>query len=681
MSQQKLESVIFLLICATPFTLLIVGSGSLFPNLYYPFITGKAIAFRTVILLALMAYVFYLYRYKVEVSLTRYHGVITLFLIASFAAVIFSINPFRSLWGNAERMEGFISIFFYIIYFFLVAHLVKDREDRIQILIILFLVISIIQSFVGLTQLIARQDFSFRADGLFGNADYLGLYALLAFWFSFYIFFHHQSQKFLKIFSLISAAANINSLIISGSRGSFVGLGVSLFAYLFLLIRKSESKKFKIVGAILTVFILFFPVILYFLDQTPFTRYLPHIAHRVANVFAGNDATTRVRLIAWNMYLNAFRDRPIVGWGLEMGLYIYCHYFDPTIYNIEENEYDRAHNKFIELLATNGIVGLGAYLLLFVILFVELRKHKDLLKIFIPLLLGYVTTLFFLFDFQGSWMVFIVGSAIIASRSKTSKVATLFCPATTFSVIALTSIGLLFIHIGMFAELHTFDDGIPKERSEADIGALKLVELMKTSPIFAPEIGVVTGLLLKGDPGMFSADTREKILNGLDGVFNREPQDFRLWTRAAHAYLVQYIMTRDEQYLKGAEQKIQQAAWVNRDHPDYVGATVVVALMKGEKEQAVSRMLKLMNTIPNSQSIKRNTLYVAVEAGDTSAASKALASLEEIPWTPRTQRDFAAAIWTELNNGNVEKAKVYEAILQSGSLGMNVGKDASLSLR
>jgi hypothetical protein len=111
---QRLINYLTIVLFFIPFTLLVVDNQALFP-----FITTKALIFRflTTLSLFLIVWIYLLnpksFPYKNYLILA-----FVIFFLSNIVSNILSVNPFRSFWGNAERMEGLWSLFFYLIYFF-----------------------------------------------------------------------------------------------------------------------------------------------------------------------------------------------------------------------------------------------------------------------------------------------------------------------------------------------------------------------------------------------------------------------------------------------------------------------------------------------------------------------------------------------------------------------------------
>jgi cytochrome c-type biogenesis protein CcmH/NrfG len=77
-----------------------------------------------------------------------------------------------------------------------------------------------------------------------------------------------------------------------------------------------------------------------------------------------SETTTQSHLVVWRMAWQGFKERPVLGWGLENFNLIFNKYYEPILYK-QEPWFDRAHNVFLDQLTANGILGLLAYLGLF----------------------------------------------------------------------------------------------------------------------------------------------------------------------------------------------------------------------------------------------------------------------------------------------------------------------------
>jgi tetratricopeptide (TPR) repeat protein len=95
-----------------------------------------------------------------------------------------------------------------------------------------------------------------------------------------------------------------------------------------------------------------------------------------AGEFGGTDSS-KIRLLVWQGAIDAWRHYPIFGTGVET--YSSAYYrFRPAAHNLSSEWnflYNKAHNEFLNYLATTGAVGLGSYLLMICyFLFLAIKK-------------------------------------------------------------------------------------------------------------------------------------------------------------------------------------------------------------------------------------------------------------------------------------------------------------------
>ena len=88
-------------------------------NTLRPFILGKMLPFQTFSLLLTVVWVILMIldfkKYRPRFNWLTI--AVTIFYVVILLSCIFSTLPYRSFWGNAERMEGFISLFHFYLFF------------------------------------------------------------------------------------------------------------------------------------------------------------------------------------------------------------------------------------------------------------------------------------------------------------------------------------------------------------------------------------------------------------------------------------------------------------------------------------------------------------------------------------------------------------------------------------
>src|SRR4051812_44804050 len=99
-------------------------------SLFFPFITGKAFAFRIIVeILFALWLVLVLRDKKYAPRFSWLSAVITGFAVVVLIADLAGVNPIRSLWSNFERMEGWVTIIHLWAYFIVVTSVFGSGEE------------------------------------------------------------------------------------------------------------------------------------------------------------------------------------------------------------------------------------------------------------------------------------------------------------------------------------------------------------------------------------------------------------------------------------------------------------------------------------------------------------------------------------------------------------------------
>ena len=112
--------------------------------------------------------------------------------------------------------------------------------------------------------------------------------------------------------------------------------------------------------------------------KTPQTQEKPHVGE------LGGTDSFKIRLIVWEGALNTWKNNPIFGTGVETFAFAYYKY-RPAAHNLTSEWnflYNKAHNEYLNYLATTGLFGLLSYLsMIFVFLWIVFDKALKKLKI------------------------------------------------------------------------------------------------------------------------------------------------------------------------------------------------------------------------------------------------------------------------------------------------------------
>jgi len=203
----------------------------------------------------------------------------------------------------------------------------------------------------------------------------------------------------------------------TATRGTILGLigGIVLACLLYALFAKGEPRKFRFISLGVIALIVLVGAIFWANRTTDFVKN-NEILNRMATI-SWNDSKTQARGYIWPMALEGFKERPILGWGQENFNYIFNQNYNPNMWN-QEQWFDRAHNVYLDWLTASGVLGLIAYLALYVLFLMAVWKSPLSISqksILTGLIAAYAVHNVFVFDNIASYIVFFVLLAFVNS--------------------------------------------------------------------------------------------------------------------------------------------------------------------------------------------------------------------------------------------------------------------------
>ncbi|MCL5006531.1 MAG: O-antigen ligase family protein [Patescibacteria group bacterium] len=377
------------------------------PWLYFPYIVGKAVFFRSAIDLAIIFFTLYWAlekgdrRGKEEAGSRKENFLrriwreqpllvaVAVFAVAFVLSCLFGINPWFSFWSNFERGEGGFQILHYVALFFLATAIFKKESDWTTV----FKVMVVISLLVGLYGVVAASPFLphifigptgflSRMSGTLGNADYAGTFMLFAIFYALYLLLAKKRQKdWVRMGLMASVILFLSFMLLSQTRGAIVGLGAGMLAFLLYTAFKAErgTKTRKWLMAVLVAFVVLAGA--FFAAQRVLDKINNcSVCDRYLHISV-NATTFKTRFWAWEAAFEGWKNRPVFGWGPEeysavFDKYFNTNYYDPTVSG-SETWFDRAHSIYFDYLAETGAVGLLAYLSIFAVFFWQFFKRTN----------------------------------------------------------------------------------------------------------------------------------------------------------------------------------------------------------------------------------------------------------------------------------------------------------------
>ena len=407
----------------------IVGSG-----FFFPYVVPRNIFFRVVIEAGIAALVFAVCFSQKTIDLRDepIFWALLAFVAASFLSAIFSPAPMHSVFGDFERMGG-VWAWLHLLLFFVLLRTLRD-QDWIWILLAALAV----NVFVGTSAIVEHIQLSRTAQttgttvvattASLGNAGLLAPYLVIGIGIAAYL----ASTRRHHFFYMAAALVPFVPLIVGENRSALIGLiaGALLGAITCAALTANRTIRIAL-PALAIVFgtaVGSVAAIVRAYPESNFARQVPLVFARLAYTNSP-EARDDSRTMQWRAAIEGFKDRPILGYGPENHNLVWSAHFDPRIYHIDTDIYDRTHNQYLETLATGGVVGFLALGAIWVAIGVTLvrgyragRISAASLGVLVAVQLAYAIYLAFWFFDLNSTMLWIMIAALIASRATVGSI-------------------------------------------------------------------------------------------------------------------------------------------------------------------------------------------------------------------------------------------------------------------
>ncbi len=455
------------LLIATLFTPLIITSSTIFP-----FVFGKQLAANFLIEIAFALWLILALRQpEYRPSRTGLLWVVLGFLGISFVSAIVGESFTRSFWSTVERMGGVWNLAHWGAFFVMLPGVFRSWPDWRRLLRInlavsaLVSIYALLQNF-GVEGSMIYLSGTDRISGTLGNPTFLPLYLTFTV-FSAAALLTITKKRAWQLGYAALIVLELYVIFLSEGRGAFAGITLSIFLLSSFWVFWSRIYWQRILAAVIALVILGTGFLVTIGRDWQASRFL---ADRVEVVKRLRDTNLtggglEKRLQSARFGLSAWQERPVLGWGPENYTLAFSKHLQEDFYKI--NEYisgvwfDKAHNKPIEVLVTTGIIGLGVYLSLFVLLGVYLyrlfQKDQRYARFYLFLsaaFLAYFVQLLSLFDTPVSYLQFFLFAGFIqwAHGSVIKQGSTQYVGGNSllpkkwwFLAFAVIVVGLVFI--------------------------------------------------------------------------------------------------------------------------------------------------------------------------------------------------------------------------------------------
>lgn len=313
-----------------------------------------------------------------RIGFTPIHLVVLLYW--GISAVATALSPVKS-----AALVGWGRLTLYLLMFALASRVLRSPRLR-SILILVYLLVAVLVSVVGLRQWFFGADAlatwvdaesslagTTRVYSFLGNPNLLAAYLLPAVTFSGAAIFVWKRWT-AKLLALLLTVTNAACLVLTFSRGGWIGFVVMSFVGMMLLVHWFSvhlPRLWRRLALPIVLGVSAAVVVLAVATVEP-------LRDRVGSMFVGReDSSNNYRINVWSGVIKMIRDRPIIGIGPGNSAFnrVYPRY-QRTGYSALS-----AYSIFLEVLVETGIIGLTCFLWLLLVTFnqgwVQLQRLRS----------------------------------------------------------------------------------------------------------------------------------------------------------------------------------------------------------------------------------------------------------------------------------------------------------------
>ncbi len=600
------------------------------------------------------------------------------FVSSQVLATLFSIHPQTSIFGYYTRFHGgLLSIFSYAaLYWILVSSFnLRQIKTLLRSALLAGVAISLyaIPERLGVSPscIIIRgqanvecwvQDVRHRVFATFGQPNWLAAYLimLIPLGISFYLDVlnikrRDKAQLKQKQMSktkaatiaswwLLALSAMWIALLFTNSRAGLIGIGIGLAVLLLLKLRLLKLKNKPLLGKSSRQF--FIPLLIFIsstiiigTDFTPtlkglylkFTASPTPTTQEAAPAAAARGTTNpninitpseKIRMIVWRGAVKIWQRYPVFGSGPET--FAYSYYLDrPMMHNLVSEWdflYNKAHNEWLNYLATSGLVGLLSYLwLIGTSLWIGLKlalktktiKNQNfalgllagLIALHISNFLGFSTVMVSVL-----WIIFSTGLSLIylqhktqastSSQKKKTQDQQLAQQPSFFKIFTLIMLVLIQLHLSSSVIRIWWADYLYTQAKnhlsidEYDAGVTKLqraIQLRPNQALFYDELAnayaEIAAQFFELEETKTAQEYAQLAIEAADTTLRLNPHQLNFYKTRSSVFT--QLATLDSVYLQEANDALLAGQALAPTDPKLVYHQGLIALAQGQKEKAI----------------------------------------------------------------------------------------------
>jgi O-antigen ligase/tetratricopeptide (TPR) repeat protein len=205
-----------------------------------------------------------------------------------------------------------------------------------------------------------------RLSSTVGNPGYLGAYLVLGMSTAAYLAVS-EDRTTLRVLWAGAVLLQLAVFLMTGTRAATLGAFVGIAVVALVSVASDTWIRDRRWLAAAVVLIMAGGGLFFVIGDTP--SHVTSWWQRLLTTLSTETNSARLRLLVWNAGLEGVWQAPWLGVGLGNFDLVWSRHFDPLIYHVAgSTSFDRAHNVFVEAMVTTGLLGLIAFIALWVAL-------------------------------------------------------------------------------------------------------------------------------------------------------------------------------------------------------------------------------------------------------------------------------------------------------------------------
>lgn len=580
------------------------------------------------------------------------HIPLLIFLASQIASTIYSIDPQTSFFGYYGRFNGGLlsTVSYMILYFALISNVGKSEIIKLLKISIITSAIVILWGIPGkfgfdLTCLLFTGHVGnscwtaqFRpAERMFstlGQPNWLGAYLVIIFFIGLY-FYLKETEVRRKLVILGYLLLNFTAILFTRSRSAFFSLPLSFsLVFIYILFKNRDYLKKIVVLTLSLLFLVFIfktgiPRIDNILNLNLSKKTTKQFNNETIKQSKGVTESFDIRRIVWQGALSLGLEYPFFGTGVETFGQSY-YFVRPREHNLTSEWdfiYNKAHNEYLNFLATAGFTGLITYLVfiatILLIVFDKLKvqssKFKDDFFLTFCLLTSWLTILvtnFFGFSTTNINLFFylIPGFILLISNNEIRENEDKLPKADSSQKILILFPLVIFIFSCYYIRYYfladiNFSYGLQYQNIgeyETSTQYFKKALQLRSEHVYQDKLSsslASLSIISAGEKG-----NKKEIVKKIGNIINESdfynleslksaPKQVLYWKTRAKNYYIFYQLTPDEQIFKKANEAFQIAESIAPTDPKLYWSQALLYVSKYEnaKELNIKNPEKLLS--------------------------------------------------------------------------------------